>query len=95
MENTCRHHAAVRILAPRLAIFHGKLIFAESCLHQILTKYLNLHLYKIQMTEELKSAVHALRRVFVNLVLQRQPEDAEFSHKIIFSDEVNLERRNF
>lgn len=54
----------------------------RSSLHRILTKYLNLHPYKIQLTQELKPADHALRRVFVNWVLQSQQVDSEFSNKI-------------
>ncbi|CAH2101376.1 unnamed protein product [Euphydryas editha] len=67
----------------------------ENVAARILTKDLHLHAYKVQLTQELKPADHGQRREFVNWVLERQHENADFADKIIFSDEAHFHLDGF
>ena len=73
------------MLIPRryheLELFYGTL-------WRILHLYLHLHLYKVQFTQQLKSADHSQCRRYVKLVLEQQAVDGNFSNKIFISDEV-------
>lgn len=64
-------------------------------LQRILTKDLHLHAYKIQLTQELKPRDHAQRRGFVDWVLEHHQIDADFSRKIIFSDEAHFQLNGY
>jgi hypothetical protein len=68
-----------------------RLDIPRSTMQRILTKYLHLHAYKIQLTQELKPTDHVQRREFVNWVLENQKVDGNFSKKIIFSDEAHFQ----
>lgn len=68
---------------------------SKSTMQRILTKDLHLHAYKVQLTQELKPADHGQRREFVNWVLERQHENADFADKIIFSDEAHFHLDGF
>jgi hypothetical protein len=63
----------------------------RSIMQRILTKDLQLHAYKIQLTQELKPTDHVQRREFVNWVLESQKVDGNFSKKFIFSDEARFQ----
>lgn len=64
-------------------------------LQRILTKDLYLHAYKIQLTQEIKPRDHAQRRGFVDWVLEHHEIDADFSKKIIFSDEAHFQLNGY
>ncbi|XP_030747098.1 uncharacterized protein LOC115875722 [Sitophilus oryzae] len=58
---------------------------------QIMHYDLHLHLYKLQLTQELKPSDHRLRREFANWTLEHYMEDdPDFGEKIIFSDEAHF-----
>lgn len=57
-------------------------------LWRILHLDLHLHPYKIQLTQELKPQDHRSRRAYADWVLEQQQLDADFSKKILFSDEA-------
>jgi len=61
---------------------------SESTTWRILHKDLALKAYKVQITQELKPLDHLKRRSFVNFI-NEQP--ADFSQKIMFSDEAHFE----
>ena len=63
---------------------------SRTSLHRILHKDLNLHAYKIQLTQQLKPIDHFSRRVFSDWLLEHRRIDAQFSSKIIFSDEAHF-----
>lgn len=67
---------------------------SKSSVQRILTKDLHFHAYKIQLTQLLKPTHHADRREFIEWIMERQ-EDADFSNKIIFSDEVDFHLHGF
>ena len=52
-------------------------------LGRILHKDLNLHAYKIQLCQQLKSIDHFSRRVFSEWLIEQRKIDANFSSKII------------
>ena len=43
---------------------------------------------QVQLTQELKLNDHAQRREFIECIINHQQVDADFSNKIIFSDEA-------
>lgn len=59
---------------------------------RILAKDLNLHPYKVQITQELKPRDHLQRRMFCEWMLQHE---VDFSRKIIFSDEAHFNLNGF
>lgn len=63
---------------------------SRTTLQRILKKDLHLYPYKVQLTQEIKPADHAQRRVFANWILQNQEADNNFSKKILFSDEAHF-----
>jgi len=79
--------------SPGTSIRHRpqKLDIQRSTMQRILTKDLHLHVYKIQMTQELKPTDNVQRQEFVNWVLENQKVDGNFSKKIIFSDEAHFQ----
>ncbi|KZC14885.1 hypothetical protein WN55_07749, partial [Dufourea novaeangliae] len=72
-----------------------ELDISRSSLQRILTKDLHLHAYKVQLTQELKPTDHAKPREFVEWIMEQQQVDAEFSNKIIFSDEAHFHLDDF
>ena len=54
-------------------------------------KDLHLHVYKIQLTQELKPTDHVHHREFVNWLLENQKVDRNFLKKVIFSDEAHFQ----
>jgi hypothetical protein len=50
-----------------------------------------MHVYKIQLTRELKPTDHVQRREFVKWVLENQIMDGNFSKKITFSDDPHFQ----
>ena len=66
-----------------LGLFYGKL-------WHIFHLDLHLHLYKIQLMQELKPTDYSERRRYVKWVLEQQAVDGNFSNKIFFSDEAHL-----
>jgi len=67
-----------------------ELNMSVSSVHRILRRDLHLHLYKIQLAQELKPIDHRQRREFVEWLLLQQNADADFHSKIIFSDEAHF-----
>ena len=67
-----------------------QLNLSPSSLHDILSKDLKMHAYKIQLTQELKPADHGKRHRFAQWVLARQVENENFTKRIIFSDEAHF-----
>lgn len=59
-------------------------------LGRILHKDLNLHAYKIQLCQQLKPIDHFSRRVLSDWLIEHRKIDANFSSKIIFSDEAHF-----
>lgn len=57
---------------------------------RILQKDLNLHPYKIVLTQELKPLDHRRRREFAAWSLEQLERDRNFAKKIIFSDEAHF-----
>ncbi|XP_022163933.1 uncharacterized protein LOC111029282 [Myzus persicae] len=55
---------------------------------RILRRNLGLHLYKIQLTQELKVTDHTQHRVFAYWAQGQLEVDPNFAKKIIFSDEA-------
>lgn len=62
----------------------------RSTMERILKKDLHMYGYKIQLTQQLKTADHLKRREFVDWILERQEVDPDFPKKIIFSDEAHF-----
>lgn len=82
---------------PKTSIRHRsqQLQISRSTTQRILTKDLHLHAYKIQLTQELKPADHGKRRQFVQWVMEQSEVDANFSKKVIFSDEAHFHMNGF
>ncbi|CAK9811660.1 Transposable element Tc3 transposase [Anthophora quadrimaculata] len=57
---------------------------------RILHRDLNLHAYKIQLTQELKPQDHSMCRNFANWALEKLQVDDSFGRKIILSDEAHF-----
>jgi len=57
---------------------------------RILRRDLSLHLYKIQLTQELKINDHRQRRVFADWVLEQLEVNPNFPKQIILSDEAHF-----
>lgn len=72
-----------------------ELNLSTTTLHRILTNDLSLHAYKIQLAQELKPDDHLKRRTFVNWLQEQRQVDADFSQKIIFSDEAHFHLGGF
>jgi len=79
--------------SPGTSIRHRsqQLDIPRSTMQRILTKDLDLHVYKIQLTRELKPTDHVQRREFVKWVLENQIVGGNFSKKIIFSDDPHFQ----
>ncbi|CAK9813004.1 hypothetical protein ANTPLA_LOCUS7629 [Anthophora plagiata] len=82
--------------SPGTSIRHRaqELDISKSSLQRILTKDLHLHAYKVQLTQKLKPTDHAQRREFVEWIMEQQVY-ADFSSKIIFSDEAHFHLDGF
>lgn len=80
--------------SPETSIRHRaqELDISTGTLQRILTKDLQLHAYKIQLTQQLLPGDHEQRREFTNWILE-QP--ADFANKIIFSDEAHFHLDGF
>ncbi len=76
--STSTRHRAQQLNLPR------------TTLRRILTKDLNMHAYKIQLTHELKPLDHFKRRTFADWMHEQTQLDDNFSKKIIFSDEAHF-----
>ena len=63
---------------------------SQTSIWRILRKNLGLRPHKIQLTQELKSNDHSLRRRFTDWALEQLEVDANFDKKIIFSDEAHF-----
>ncbi|CAH1991124.1 unnamed protein product [Acanthoscelides obtectus] len=63
---------------------------SRTSLLRILHKDLTVHAYKIQLTQELRRADHISRRTFSDWLLEHRQIDANFSSKIMFSDEAHF-----
>ncbi|CAH1994639.1 unnamed protein product [Acanthoscelides obtectus] len=63
---------------------------STTSLLRILHKDLNVHGYKIPLTQELRRADHFSRRTFSDWLLEHRQIDANFSSKIMFSDEAHF-----
>ncbi|CAH1985567.1 unnamed protein product [Acanthoscelides obtectus] len=63
---------------------------SRTSLLRILHKDLNVHAYKIQLTQELRRADHFSRRTLSDWLLEHRQIDANFSSKIMFSDEAHF-----
>ena len=63
---------------------------AQTSLWQILRKDLDLHSYKIKLTQELKPMDHLKRRTFSDWSLENMRQNDQFHRKIIFSDEAQF-----
>lgn len=72
-----------------------ELQISRSSLQRILTKDLCLHAYKIQLTQLLKPNDHAQRREFVEWIIEQQQMNADFSSKLILSDEAHFHLDGF
>lgn len=83
--------------SPGTSIRHRgqELDISRSSLQRIVTKDLHLHAYKVQLAQELKPTDHAQRREFVEWIMEQQQVDADFSNKIIFSDEAHFHLDGF
>jgi len=72
-----------------------ELQISRSSLQRILEKDLCIHAYKYQLTQQLKPNDHAQRREFVEWIIEHQQVDADFSSKIILSDEAHFHLEGF
>ncbi|XP_050301230.1 uncharacterized protein LOC126739527 [Anthonomus grandis grandis] len=79
---------------PRTSIRHRsqQLDLTYSTTQRILTKDLQLHPYRVQITQELKPRDHQQRRVFAEWIRE---QGANFPMKIIFSDEAHFHLGGF
>ena len=73
---------------PKTSIGHlpQQLPIARSTKRRILTNDFHLHAHKMQLTQELKPANHGKRRQFVQWVMDQSEVNANFSKKVIFSE---------
>ena len=55
---------------------------------RILNKDLNLHAYKVQLTQEIKPTDHFKRRQYAEWLVEQTEVNGDFTKKIIFSDEA-------
>ncbi|OAD53117.1 hypothetical protein WN48_10746 [Eufriesea mexicana] len=80
---------------PRISIRHRsqELDISKSSLQRILMKDLHLPIYKVELTQELKSTDHAQSREFIEWIAKQV--NADFSNKIIFSDEAHFHLDGF
>lgn len=60
-------------------------------LWRILHLDLHLHPYKVRLAQKLERGDHGMRRAYVEWVLQKQQENADFSNQIFFTDEAHFE----
>jgi len=67
-----------------------ELQITRSSIQRILTKDLCLNAYKIQLVQQLKPNDHAQRREFMEWIIEHQQVDADFSSKVMFSDEAHF-----
>ena len=75
------------MLIPRRS---NELGLSYGTLWRILHLNLHLHPYKVQLTQQLKSAYHSQHRRHLEWVLVQQMVDGNFSKKICFSDETHF-----
>lgn len=68
---------------------------SASSVYRVLTKYLHLHAYKVQLTQELKSTDHGKRRQFYDWILEMEQENQGFGKHIFFSDEAHFHLNGF
>jgi len=82
---------------PRTPIRRSRqeLQITRSSLQHILTKDLCLYAYKNQLVQQLKPNDHAQRREFVDWIIEHQQVDADFSSKVMFSDEPHFHLDGF
>ena len=59
-------------------------------LWRILRNDIDVHSYKIKLTQELKTLDHQKRRIFVNWAEQQLENDSDCYRKIIFSHEAHF-----
>ena len=71
-------------------LYSQELGLSYGTLWRILDFDLHLHLYKVQLTQQLKSVNHSQGRRYVEWALERQAVDGNFSNKIFFSDEAHF-----
>ncbi|KAG8297997.1 hypothetical protein J6590_108292 [Homalodisca vitripennis] len=62
---------------------------------RILHKDLNLHAYKVQLTQDLKPNDHFKRRQYAEWLVEQTEVNGDFSKKIIFSDEAHFHLSGF
>ena len=72
-----------------------QLHISRTSLIRILHKDLNLHAYKVQLTQELKPTDHVKRRQWCEWWHEMSTVNAHFSKKIIFSDEAHFHLGGF
>jgi len=70
-------------------VVHEELGLSATSTWRILRRDLDLHPYKIQLTQELK-VNHRQRRVFTDWVLEQLEINPNFAKQIIFSDEAHF-----
>jgi len=71
-------------------VVHKELGLSATSTWRILRRDLDLHPYKIQLTQELKVNDHRQRRVFADWVLEQLEINPNFAKQIIFSDEAHF-----
>jgi len=67
-----------------------ELNFSATSTWRILRRDLDLHSYKIQLTQELKVNDYRQRRVFADWILEQLEVNPNFAKQIIFSDKVHF-----
>lgn len=67
-----------------------QLNISRTSLMRILNKDLNLHAYKVQLTQELKPTDHFKRRQYAEWLVEQTEVNGDFTKKIIFSDEAHF-----
>jgi Helix-turn-helix domain (DUF4817) len=98
-----RSEANVVAVSDSVAVSPGKSIrrraqemrLSSTTMQRILSKDLQLHPYKVQLTQELKPTDHGKRRQFVEWILEMQRENEGFTKRIIFSDEAHFHLNGF
>lgn len=65
--------------------------FSYGTTQRILTKDLQLHAYKVSVTQELEPTDHLQRRIFVDWVPENKETDVDFCNKSIFNDEAHFQ----
>ena len=73
-----------------IRIASNELVIPRSTVHKVLHKRLQLHAYKLQIVQALKSDDRPRRAAFAEEMLQRIEDDYDYLNSVVFSDKATF-----